>query len=218
MLAALSVFCGRVGAQDRALPDRAIDAGRMFNAAGQLYDLDPALLAAIAKVESDGNPSAVSPKGAQGLMQLMPATAQQFGVTDPFDPIENTLGAARFLSYLKQLRSRRSDLSLNLPELLAAYNAGAGAVARYGGIPPYAETQQYVRKVLLTYLMVTPSRHLALPGPIVHAKANAVQPVMLEQFDALDELSEIRRLRTLALSRSRQNSSALAAEPAGVAR
>ena len=81
-------------------------------------------------------------------MQLMPQTAARFGVTNAADPIENLLGAARFLSYLQ------TDFwgPRTLPEVIAAYNAGEGAVAHYGGIPPYAETQNYVREVLIAYL------------------------------------------------------------------
>jgi soluble lytic murein transglycosylase-like protein len=124
----------------------------MLTAAAYLYGLDPALIAAIARVESGGNPNAVSPRGAMGLMQLMPATAARFGVTNPADPVENLLGAARFLSHLRQT----AQSGRTLPEMLAAYNAGEGVVARYGGMPPYAETQSYVRKVLIAYLSQPP--------------------------------------------------------------
>ena len=126
---------------------------RLFRAAAELYSIDPDLLAAIASVESGGNSDAVSPKGAQGLMQLMPATANRFRVLDPFDPVSNTLGAVRFISFLRQYRTAHGDgTPLSLPEMLAAYNAGEGAVDKYNGIPPYPETQQYVRKVLIAYL------------------------------------------------------------------
>ena len=126
---------------------------RLFRAAAELYSIDPDLLAAIASVESGGNSDAVSPKGAQGLMQLMPATANRFRVLDPFDPVSNTLGAVRFISFLRQYRTAHGDgAPLSLPEMLAAYNAGEGAVDKYNGIPPYPETQQYVRKVLVAYL------------------------------------------------------------------
>jgi len=115
----------------------------LFSAAAAKYHLSPALLAAVAKVESGYNPGAVSPAGAQGLMQLMPSTAAGLGV-NPFDPAQAVDGAARILS-------RNLSEFGSLPLAIAAYNAGAGAVHKYGGIPPYAETQAYVRKVLSLY-------------------------------------------------------------------
>jgi soluble lytic murein transglycosylase-like protein len=113
--------------------------GNLFTQAGTKYGVSPKLLAAVAKVESNYNPRAVSPAGAQGLMQLMPSTAAGLGV-DPLDPSQAVDGAARMLSGL--LRQFNST-----PLAIAAYNAGAGAVQRYGGIPPFAETQAYVPKV-----------------------------------------------------------------------
>ena len=111
----------------------------LFTAAGARHGVDPALLAAVAKVESGFDSSAVSSAGATGLMQFMPATARGLGV-DPADPASSIDGAAR---YLRQLTDRFGSTDL----ALAAYNAGPGAVARAGGIPPYGETQSYVRKV-----------------------------------------------------------------------
>jgi hypothetical protein len=119
-----------------------------FEFAGTLFKLDPSLLEAIALVESAGRADAVSPKGALGLMQLMPDTARRFGVKHTFDPVENVLGAARFLAYLHEYVGIE-----DLPQLLAAYNAGEEAVEHYHGIPPYAETREYVRRVLLAYLL-----------------------------------------------------------------
>ncbi|GIL36751.1 transglycosylase SLT domain-containing protein [Phycicoccus sp. DTK01] len=115
---------------------------QLFSAATARYGLPAGLLDAVAKAESGYDPRAVSGAGAQGLMQLMPATARGLGV-DPFDPAQAVDGAARML---------KRDLSRfgRLDFAVAAYNAGAGAVQRYGGIPPYAETQQYVRRVLGT--------------------------------------------------------------------
>ena len=120
----------------------------IFDFVGIMFNLDPSLLQAIASVESGGHAKAVSPKGASGLMQLMPDTARRFGVKDPFNPVESVLGAARFLAYLHEHAGIE-----DLPQLLAAYNAGEGAVWRYGGLPPYPETREYVRRVLLTYLL-----------------------------------------------------------------
>jgi soluble lytic murein transglycosylase-like protein len=112
----------------------------LFNAAGARYGVSPKLLAAVAKVESGYNPNAVSKAGAQGLMQLMPSTAKGLGVRDSFDPAQAVNGAAKLLAQnLKEFRT--------VPLALAAYNAGGGAVRKYGGIPPYSETQAYVPKV-----------------------------------------------------------------------
>jgi len=113
--------------------------------AAQQHQLDPALLQAVISAESAFNPTAVSPAGAMGLMQLMPATAQRFGVHDPYDPIANIQGGAR---YLRLLLNQFQNLNL----ALAAYNAGENAVIRYGlTIPPYQETQTYVSRVLKFY-------------------------------------------------------------------
>jgi cell wall-associated NlpC family hydrolase len=113
----------------------------LFEAAGNKYGVEPTLLAAVAKQESAFNPRAVSHAGAQGLMQLMPGTAAGLGVNNSFDPAQAVDGAARLLRDLTQ-QFGRTDLAL------AAYNAGPGAVNRYHGIPPYAETQKYVPAVL----------------------------------------------------------------------
>jgi hypothetical protein len=106
------------------------------------YGVDPALVHAVIGAESAFNPWAVSRKGAQGLMQLMPRTASALGVRDSFNPRDNIEGGVRHLRYL--LDRYPGDVSL----VLAAYNAGEGSVDQYGGIPPYPETQQYVQKIL----------------------------------------------------------------------
>jgi soluble lytic murein transglycosylase-like protein len=112
----------------------------LFIQAGTRHGVSPKLLAAVAKVESGYNPQAVSPAGARGLMQLMPGTARELGVTNAFDPAQAVEGAAKLLArHLKDFKS--------VPLALAAYNAGGGAVRRYDGIPPFAETQAYVPKV-----------------------------------------------------------------------
>jgi soluble lytic murein transglycosylase-like protein len=103
--------------------------------------VDPTLVKAVALVESGFNPKARSSKGAQGLMQLMPATAAQYGVSNIHDPYQNLNAGA------KHLRQLLDQYDGNVTLALAAYNAGAGAVQRYGGVPAYAETQDYVKKV-----------------------------------------------------------------------
>ncbi|MBC7374445.1 MAG: transglycosylase SLT domain-containing protein [Frankiales bacterium] len=112
----------------------------LFASAGARHGVSPALLSAVAQAESGYNPTASSPAGAQGLMQLMPATARELGA-DPWDPASAINGAAKLLSgHLKEFGS--------IELALAAYNAGPGAVRRHGGIPPYAETQKYVRTIV----------------------------------------------------------------------
>lgn len=114
--------------------------------AARRHEVDAALLHAVIRAESAYNPKAVSRKGAAGLMQLMPATAQRLGVDDVYDPAQNIHGGAR---YLKELLLRFRN---NLPLTLAAYNAGENAVARYNNrIPPFSETRSYVSRVLDFY-------------------------------------------------------------------
>jgi cell wall-associated NlpC family hydrolase len=114
----------------------------MIKQAATEAGVPPALVKAVAKAESGFNPQSTSGAGAQGLMQLMPGTARGLGVTDPYDPLQSLRGGARYLR--QQLDRFGGDYS----KAIAAYNAGPGAVAKYGGIPPYAETQAYVPRVL----------------------------------------------------------------------
>lgn len=114
----------------------------IFKRAAKKYNVPENLLKAIGKAESNFNPKAVSRAGAQGVMQLMPATAKDLGVTDSFDPEQNIMGGAKYISGL--LKKYQGDTKL----ALAAYNAGSGNVAKYGGIPPFKETQNYVVKVM----------------------------------------------------------------------
>jgi hypothetical protein len=201
----LTLGVGVACAQSASPPRNAdVDTERLFRAAGVLYGLDPDLLAAIAAVESADNPGAVSPKGAEGLMQLMPATAARFGVMDTFDPVSNTAGAARFINYLREWRlAHGADAPLTLTEMLAAYNAGVGAVQKYGGIPPYPETQDYVRKVLIAYLFGDSHSELRKRLGAVPAapRAAATSGDASHNSDALTKLAEIKRLRAAALER-----------------
>jgi hypothetical protein len=157
----------------------------LFQIAGIAFGLDPALLEAIAAVESGGRVNAVSPKGASGLMQLMPDTARRFGVRDPFDPVESVVGTARLLVYLQQYAGIE-----DLPELLAAYNAGEGAVERYRGIPPYAETHDYVRRVLLAYLL----NGEPLPSHIVRSRPQSGLLDSESRERSLDQTGSLTRM------------------------
>jgi hypothetical protein len=133
----------RLVAQEPVLP--------LLHRLAQQYSVDPRLVHAIITVESNFDPRAVSRAGAQGLMQLMPDTAARYRVVNPFDPQANLEGGMRYLR----------DLLLMFPgdlrHVLAAYNAGEGAVQQYGGIPPYPETQRYVERVLALYGASTPT-------------------------------------------------------------
>jgi hypothetical protein len=142
-----------------------------FERAAKAEGLDVKLLRAVAWAESRGRQQAVSPKGALGIMQLMPGTAEQLGV-NPFDPDANVHGGARYLA--QQLARFQS-----LPLALAAYNAGPGAVVRWGGIPPYAETQSYVAQIMSRYegvpFSVTPKK---IAAPV--AVARPPDPLLIE--------------------------------------
>jgi hypothetical protein len=118
--------------------------------AASRHQVDPDLVRAMVRVESNFNPKAVSPKGARGLMQLIPSTAQRFGVRNVFDANANLDGGVRYLKYLMDLFG--GDVKLSL----AAYNAGENAVGRHNGVPPYPETQDYLRKISELYPMARP--------------------------------------------------------------
>ena len=124
---------------------RAVPATEAYDAlieeAARLYKLDANLIRGVMRAESSFNPMVVSPAGAQGLMQIMPALAEELGVTDPFDPRQNVMAGAR---YLRQMLDAHHG---NLRLALASYNAGPGNVARYKGVPPFKETRNYVKKI-----------------------------------------------------------------------
>jgi len=123
-------------------PPAAVDLSQTVNAASDRYRLDPDLVTSVIRAESGFNPKAVSPKGAQGLMQLMPGTASKLGVPNPFDPEANVDGGTR---YLRELLER---YNFDLIKALAAYNAGTKRVEQYGGVPPYRETRHYVASIV----------------------------------------------------------------------
>jgi soluble lytic murein transglycosylase-like protein len=140
-------------AEGRVVSSAAID--QAIEAAASKHNVDPNLVRALVKVESNFNPTAVSRKGAMGLMQLMPSTARELNVSNPFDPTQNVDAGVRHLK--KLLENFNGDVSLSL----AAYNAGQGAVQRNGGVPPFAETRNYVRRITNLY-----GNGLQLSGPI----------------------------------------------------
>ena len=184
------------------------DLKALFAVVGRMHNIDADLLEAIAEVESGGDPLSVSPKGALGLMQLMPATASAFSVLDPFDPVANVMGAADFLDSLRKRFANNLNLQ-GLPALLAAYNAGPKAVEKYDGIPPYAETHNYVRRVIERYTNGLNARAAAAPvlilGPkpyVIRLRPGSIpmqpEPVLISgdsDGSVLNQLAAIRRMR-----------------------
>jgi soluble lytic murein transglycosylase-like protein len=128
-----------------ASADLKLDVSAILKDAGAKHGLDPDFLASVIHTESGYNVKAVSPKGARGLMQLMPKTAEQLGVKDSFDPASNVDGGTKYL------RALLDQYNGDVPKALAAYNAGALRVAQYNGVPPYPETHAYVRRIIADY-------------------------------------------------------------------
>ncbi|WP_044933451.1 lytic transglycosylase domain-containing protein [Oribacterium sp. NK2B42] len=130
------------GTAEKTVSGTANTLDSIFKKAASTYGIPEKILKAVAKTESDFQVTAVSKAGAMGIMQLMPATAKELGVSDPFNPEQNIMGGAKLLA--SNLKEFGGDLKL----ALAAYNAGSGAVRKYDGIPPYNETQNYVKKIM----------------------------------------------------------------------
>jgi len=135
-----------------------IDLNELINTASGTYNLDPDLVNSVIRAESGFNQHAVSPKGAQGLMQLMPQTASQLGVQNAFDPQANVEGGTR---YLRELLER---YDFDLIKALAAYNAGPQRVEQYGGVPPYYETKAYVARIVRDYNKKVAAKNAAAPA------------------------------------------------------
>ena len=146
------------------------------------HDLPPQLVHSVIRVESNYNPYAVSPKGALGLMQLVPGTARRFGVSNVFNPAENIEGGARYLRYLLDLYKGDYQLAL------AAYNAGEGAVSRHGGVPPYPETVNYVHQVRKRLEEAARQQPARKP----EAKPDAVKPAPVRIVEIVESDGKVR--------------------------
>lgn len=173
----------------------------IFQTAANTYHVSVGLLKSIARAESNFNPNAVSRSGAVGIMQLMPKTAASLGVSNSYDPAQNIMGGAKYISQL--LAKYQGNVSL----ALAAYNAGSGNVAKYGGIPPFKETQDYVKKVT-SYMEEFGASAPTAPSSAFHLSGEARTKAnqMLEQFfsskriskEALDLLNVLLKIKSYA--------------------
>jgi len=127
--------------------------------AGKRFDVDAALISAVIKAESDFNPHEISNKGARGLMQLMPATAERFGVTNSYDPEENIYAGTRYLRWLLKTFDGNADLAI------AAYNAGEGNIWKYNGVPPFRETVNYISRIARNIRKAIDAKQIAEARP-----------------------------------------------------
>ena len=167
----------RKAAEDAA-PPRGID--QAVEAIAATQSLPPQLVHSVIKVESNYDPRAVSSKGALGLMQLMPETARRFGVADAFDPVENIQGGTRYLKYLLELYKGDYNLAL------AAYNAGEGAVQKYGTVPPYPETINYLVQIGRQMQKSVPPPPQAAKAPVATVEQPPAGPAHIEEVTAPD--------------------------------
>jgi soluble lytic murein transglycosylase-like protein len=151
--------------QPAAEPQKAADLNSIVSAASNRNQVDADFIASVIRAESANNPHAISPKGAQGLMQLMPQTASKLGVRNSFDPAENVDGGVRYLRELLLLYDN------DMIKALAAYNAGPQRVQQYRGLPPYRETHAYVARVIRDYNRKKLAKHKSQPQAQVHRES-----------------------------------------------
>ena len=163
---------------NQAKPVSGANVSELVASIASRHDVEPLLVDSVIRVESNYNTYAISPKGALGLMQLIPTTARRFGVSDTFAPEQNIEGGVRYLKYLMQLYKGDERLAL------AAYNAGEGAVAKYKGIPPYKETQNYVYQVGKRLGQSREAEKKAKTAPPVETKPETHVPVIEKIVDA----------------------------------
>lgn len=164
---------------------------QIFEEAAATYGVPKELLKAIAKAESDFNPNATSGAGAQGIMQLMPATAKSLGVTDAYDPYQNIMGGAKYISEML------NTFGGNVTMALAAYNAGPNNVAKYGGVPPFKETQNYVVKVtgFMNGGIEVPNISYNVPGTHEDSFYQSILDELFSYEDYLDFLNLYTRIQ-----------------------
>jgi soluble lytic murein transglycosylase-like protein len=183
--ASLAIVPQRITATNVASPAKPQNLNDVINTISDRHHLDPDLISSVIHAESGFNPRAVSPKGARGLMQLMPQTASKLGVSNSFDPGANVEGGTRYLSELLQ------RYNFDLIKALAAYNAGPGRVEQYRGVPPYYETRAYVAKIVRDFnrkklaerkaAAATAKLNRKVAGPAAAVKQAAVTPALASQ-------------------------------------